>query len=187
MNSPWSQETYLKAYLFAARAHAGQTVPGTALPYIIHPALVAMEVLAALAVEPHRDGDLAVRCALLHDTIEDTPVTVKELAAAFGPAVAQGVLALTRDNTIGTEPAGKEAIKRLQMADSLDRIQNQPREVAMVKMADRITNLQPPPPDWDTEKIETYHREAGLILQTLKDASGFLARRLEEKIAGYLT
>jgi (p)ppGpp synthase/HD superfamily hydrolase len=46
MNQIWSQEKYLAAWLFAAEAHGAQTVPGTALPYVVHVGAVAMEVTA---------------------------------------------------------------------------------------------------------------------------------------------
>lgn len=74
MNFSWSQDVYTKAYCFAAEAHDGQLFSGTALPYIMHVSFVSMEVMAALAHEPERDGDLAVQCALLHDVIEDLNV-----------------------------------------------------------------------------------------------------------------
>jgi (p)ppGpp synthase/HD superfamily hydrolase len=70
LNVNWSQEVYTSAYRFAAEAHHGQLFPGTKLPYIMHVSFVSMEVLAALAQEPTRDGNLAVQCALLHDVIE---------------------------------------------------------------------------------------------------------------------
>jgi len=41
--SHWSQDTYIKAYRFAAEAHNGQLVPGTTLPYLMHISMVAME------------------------------------------------------------------------------------------------------------------------------------------------
>ncbi len=69
MPSLWSQDLYAEAYLFAARAHRSQNVPGTDLPYIVHLNLVTAEVMAALAATDGLDGDLAVCCALLHDTI----------------------------------------------------------------------------------------------------------------------
>jgi guanosine-3',5'-bis(diphosphate) 3'-pyrophosphohydrolase len=185
MSSPWSQESYLKAYWFATQAHTGQRYPGTDLPYSMHFSFVAMEIIAALSAEPCLDGDLAVQCALLHDTLEDTSVTHEHLADTFGPAVADGVQALTKDISVGADLDEKDVGKRLQMKDSLERIQKQPREIWMVKMADRITNLQPPPASWSDEKIENYRREADLILKTLKNASKFLSNRLEEKIAGY--
>ena len=61
MPSKWAQDKYIKAYRFAAEAHNGQLVPGTTLPYIVHISLVAMEITAALAVEPVDNPDLAIR------------------------------------------------------------------------------------------------------------------------------
>ena len=58
-------------------------------------------------------------------------------------------------------------------------------EVWAVKLADRITNLQPPPPHWDNDRKISYREEAGLILSELKDGNEFLAKRLEEKIEEY--
>jgi (p)ppGpp synthase/HD superfamily hydrolase len=55
----------------------------------------------------------------------------------------------------------------------------------MVKLADRISNLQPPPPHWTREKISRYWDEAIEIHTTLKDASPFLSQRLLEKIENY--
>ncbi len=50
----WTPEGYLEALRFAAEAHAGQTVPGTNLPYLLHVTSVAMEVIAALRTEAGR-------------------------------------------------------------------------------------------------------------------------------------
>jgi (p)ppGpp synthase/HD superfamily hydrolase len=118
---------------------------------------------------------LAVQCALLHDVIEDTEVTYQHVVDTFGSAVADGVLALSKD---------KNLEKMAQMEDSLRRIRQQPLEVWMVKLADRITNLQLPFPSyWDKEKIATYRREAITIHKALKDASPYLAHRLQMMIS----
>ncbi len=175
----WTPELYQRAIRFAAIAHDGQQLPGTDLPYLVHLANVAMEVCRALAASPGRyDGDLAVACALLHDTLEDTAVTREELQAEFGPSVAQGVAALTKDknNMVG---------KAAQMADSLDRIQQQAPEITLVKLADRITNLQKPPHYWNCEKRRAYRQEAEMILERLGTVDDFLRGRLEEKIEAY--
>jgi len=172
----WSQESYIKAYRFAADAHRGQLVPGTDLPYLMHLSFVSMEVIAALHRERDRDGNLAVQCALLHDVIEDTPTTFHSVADRFGEAVAAGVLALSKDQSLA---------KPLQLADSLRRIRQQPREIWMVKLADRISNLQPPPSYWTTEKMRGYQAEAEEILGALAEASDWLASRLQEKITAY--
>jgi (p)ppGpp synthase/HD superfamily hydrolase len=139
--------------------------------------MVAMEVIAALAHEEGLDGDMAVSCALLHDVIEDAGITYEKLAAEFGPDVADGVLALSKNNI----PKSMQE----KMADSLARIKEQPREIWMVKLADRITNLQPPPEHWDAEKVERYRAEGKLILNELGDASPFLSKRLDGKLRVY--
>lgn len=174
--NPWSQEVYLKAYQFAARAHNGQTVPGTDLPYIMHVTFVCMEVIAAFRQEVGHDENLAIQCALLHDVIEDTAITHAQVQAEFGDAVAVGVLALTKDEALP---------KAQQITDSLRRIKQLGPEIWMVKLADRITNLQRPRPGWTKEKIEQYRADAEEILETLGEASAVLATRLREKIAAY--
>ncbi len=55
----------------------------------------------------------------------------------------------------------------------------------MVKLADRITNLQPPPGHWDAEKIERYREEGKEILQELGKGCSYLAERLKQKILKY--
>lgn len=174
----WTEDHVITAWNFAAEAHIGQIVPGSRRAYINHVGSVAMEVMAAIA---RRDDvsrpDLAIQCALLHDVVEDTPVTLERIATKFGKDVANGVAALTKDESLATKDA--------QMRDSLARIRQQPHEVWMVKLADRITNLQPPPADWGQEKISRYRQEAQLIYDELHVSCPVLAPRLAAKIAAY--
>ncbi len=172
----WSQEEYIRAYHFVAKAHRGQVYSGTGLPYLIHLSLVSMEIIATLAVEEVNHPDLAVQCALLHDVLEDTEVSVQKLKEEFGAEVTDGVEALTQKN-------GGEKLERLR--DSLKRIKEQPREIWMVKLADRISNLQPPPFGWDQTKIKTSWESSTEIYETLKDSSPYLGKRLLQKIDNY--
>jgi (p)ppGpp synthase/HD superfamily hydrolase len=176
MTSNWNRELYIKACRFAAQAHQGQLVPGSDLPYLLHLNLVSMEIIAALIAEPGHGGDLAVQCALLHDTIEDTDTTYEQIAAIFGIRVADGVAALSKNPALD---------KSTRLSDSLKRIKSQPIEIWMVKLADRITNLQPPPRHWTQEKISQYRQEAINIHAQLQTASPFLAMRLAGKIQNY--
>lgn len=172
----WSPDLYLQAVTFAARAHLGQKLPGGELPYLTHVVSVAAEVMQALAREPLAEPDLAVACALLHDTIEDCGVDESTLAAEFGRPVADGVRALSKDPGLAKPQA---------MADSLQRIQQQPREVWIVKLADRINNLKDPPHYWTPAKIAAYAAEARVIADALGTASPYLLARLHAKIAAY--
>jgi len=187
MSTNWSQDLYIQAYRFAAQAHweKHQRVPGTRIPYLMHFSLVAMEIMAALAVESGLDGDLSVQCALLHDTLEDTDTIYEDLVNHFGAKVADGVAALTKDESIGADAKEKGQRKDLQIADSLKRIKKQPREIWMVKLADRITNLQPPPHNWTQDKVRRYKQEAIEIHEWLREGSPFLADRLKGKIDVY--
>ncbi|MCP4132386.1 MAG: bifunctional (p)ppGpp synthetase/guanosine-3',5'-bis(diphosphate) 3'-pyrophosphohydrolase [bacterium] len=172
----WSQERYINALYVAAKAHKNQKMPGSDIPYLVHINLVCMEVIAALQMETEKDGNLAMECAILHDTIEDTEVTWHELVSTFGKETADGVLALTKD---------EELSRPEQMKESLRRIRENPKEIWMVKMGDRISNLLKPPAYWNSEKIIQYREEAILIYETLKKGSPFLAGRLQGKIEQY--
>lgn len=174
----WSQDKYIKALRYASEAHNGQKFPGTDLPYLLHISLVSMEVMTAISIDQNkRDGDLAIQCALLHDVIEDAGKSYDEIKTLFGKDVADGVDALSKRKSFET--------KAESMADSLSRIKEQPKEIWMVKMADRISNLLPPPPDWSDDKISSYKAEAIEIYDALKEGSDYLANRLKQKIERY--
>jgi (p)ppGpp synthase/HD superfamily hydrolase len=176
MSSTFSRDLYMRAWHFASARHVAQKVPSSDLPYITHVGAVAMEVLATLALESFAEPDLAVACALLHDTVEDTETTREDREKEFGTAVAAGVVALSKDDALPKEE---------RMADSLRRILLQPREVWLVKLADRTVNMEPAPAHWPSEKRRTYQRQATEILETLGAASPSLAARLRDKIARY--
>ena len=162
-----------QAWMFAARKHHGQTYPGTDLPYLVHIGSVLLALLPALTEHsgtPGFDSELALCCALLHDTVEDTDTGLGELQEIFGDAVAAGVSALTKNKAIPSRKA---------MSESLSRIQTLPQEVWMVKLADRIANLGVPPAHWSKEKCLSYAHEA----QTILDALGGASRQLSDTLA----
>ena len=174
----WDQDSYLKAWNYASTIHLGQTIPGSDISYINHLGLVSMEAMAAIANNHNIEKpNLLILCALLHDSIEDTQTTFDDIKNEFGLEVANGVLALSKNETLPT--------KKEQIDDSIRRIKLQPKEVWMVKLCDRITNLQPPPKHWDTDKMRRYRDEARCILKQLGEANQFLAQRLAAKIKGY--
>lgn len=172
----WSPDAYNSAIDFAATAHGDQMVPGKSYSYVVHLANVAMEVMTAIANSRSRDSNLAILCALLHDTLEDTRADPWQIEKAFGEPVRRGVQALTKNEDLPEED---------RMIDSLTRVLEQPPEVGMVKMADRITNLQKPPDHWNIHKIRAYLKEAKLIHRRLGHLDGTLSKRLEDRIRGY--
>ena len=142
----------------------------------MHLSFVSMEILVAHEQHPLNHPHLAIQCALLHDTLEDTPISREIILAEFGPDVVKGVEALTKNETLP---------KADRMLDSLRRIQECPPEIGMVKLADRISNLQPPPAYWTQEKCRRYQKEAYLILDYLGSTHPYLKWRLEQQIQSY--
>jgi guanosine-3',5'-bis(diphosphate) 3'-pyrophosphohydrolase len=175
-------ENYEKAHEFARACHRGQTygspIKSQRISYIVHIEGVFAEVEQILAQpdQPPLDRDLALTCALLHDTLEDSDATPELIAAEFGQAVANGVLALTKD---------KNLKKFEQMPESLGRIRLQSPEIAIVKIADRICSLAHPPHFWSRAKIASYQEEAVEIHAALAAKNPIAGRRLVVAILRY--
>jgi len=178
-NELFSMKNYKDTLAFALKAHKNQETP-EGLPYSFHIVSVATEIINALHVEgiSYEDANIAISCALLHDVNEDTDVVVDEkLDIQNIQTVMAGVMALTKNETLKS--------KKDQMNDSLNRLLKQAHCVQMVKLADRITNLAPPPVFWNKAKRESYRNEAIMILNALYKSSNFLAKKLKEKIQNY--
>ena len=170
------QDAYISALRYASLKHQGQNVPGTVFPYIVHVANVAMEVLVAISEDSELDAEFAITLALLHDTLEDTKVTYDEIKRLFGERVAEGVLALTKFSSLEKENRIKDSIERIKLLE---------KEVGVVKLADRITNLDAPAADWEKDKRERYQQDSQLILGELAFTNAYLANRLRQKISQY--
>ncbi len=168
-------DSYNQAWLFAAGAHAGQTLTASTLPYAVHLAMVANEVMAADRQAPIERLAETVQIALLHDVLEDTPVAFGELQTRFGEFVAEGAQRLSK-----VVEGGK-----LPLETYLQRLATGAPQYAIVKLCDRITNLQPPPSSWARSKIAEYHGESQRILAVLGHVHGPSAERLRAKIDHY--
>lgn len=176
----FSVEEFKEHLAFALKAHGEQKTPH-GLPYSMHLLSVAGEVINAITCEPlsYDENNVAIACALLHDVNEDTTTVITKHSALAGnvEVIAKGVAALTKDKTLPSKEA--------QMRDSLERLKQRQNCVAMVKLADRITNLGVPPKHWDDEKKRKYRDEAKLILSELGYAHSYLATKLQVKIEVY--
>ena len=96
-----------KALAFAAEAHGsiGQVRKYSGEPYINHP----IEVMGIVQTAAHH-SEVMLAAALLHDTIEDTPVTRDDVERAFGTEVATMVMELTDQCHEGNRAARKAAV-----------------------------------------------------------------------------
>ena len=151
----------LEALEFAAAAHAGQRRKDGRTPYIVHPVGVFRHLVADLGVE---DADLGCT-ALLHDVVEDSGVTVPEVARRFGPRVARYVAALTVPPELhGERVPGEAKTRRL-----LDDVGSMPWEAVLVKLCDRWDNLEDVPnAPWDRAKRRYYANQTQRILRALR-------------------
>ncbi|WP_222263634.1 RelA/SpoT family protein [Modestobacter marinus] len=148
-----------RAYDVAEEAHAAQKRK-SGDPYITHPLAVAT-VLAGLGMDT-----TTLVAALLHDTVEDTGVTLDAIRADFGPEVAHLVDGVTKIDKVKLGDAAQaETIRKMIVAMSRD-----PR-VLVIKLADRLHNMRTlrflPP-----EKQEKKARETLEILAPLAHRLG---------------
>jgi GTP pyrophosphokinase len=125
-------EIVRKAYEFSEKAHAGQ-IRRSGEPYISHP-------LGVAAILAHLKLDLpTVMTGLLHDTVEDTHVTLEEIERNFGPTVAKltdGVTKISRMKFRNTHEKQGENIRKMIVAMGKD------VRVVLVKLADRLHNMR---------------------------------------------
>src|SRR3954454_11389636 len=121
-----------RAWEVGATAHVGQ-IRKSGEPYITHPVAVA-QVLAELGLDVE-----TLIAAILHDTIEDTPLTQAEITAEFGESVAElvdGVTKLDKLHFRDRQEAAAESFRKMLLAMSRD------LRVIMIKLADRLHNMR---------------------------------------------
>ncbi len=123
-------ERVVDAFAFAARAHAGQVRKGSDVPYVTH-----VMAVAAIVGESGGDED-AVIAALLHDVVEDQPVTVAEIEQRFGRAVADIVEACS-DATTRPKPPWRERKERY-----VAHLRTASPSVRLVSAADKLHNAR---------------------------------------------
>ncbi|MCQ2277159.1 MAG: HD domain-containing protein [Bacteroidales bacterium] len=121
-----------RALKFAIDAHANTERRGKGFPYIVHP-MEAVEIVASITP----DQEL-LAAAALHDTVEDTNVTVEQIRQEFGDRVARIVKAES-DNQHGV-PAGSTWKERKIAA--LDVLRNASQEVKIVALGDKLSNMR---------------------------------------------
>ncbi len=121
-----------KAYLFSKKAHEGQ-FRRSGEPYISHPVGVS-EILAELKLDLP-----TIMTGLLHDTVEDTEVTLEDIEHNFGPVVAElvdGVTKITQLSFRNTHEKQSENVRKMIVAMGKD------VRVILVKLADRLHNMR---------------------------------------------
>jgi len=121
-----------KAYDYSLKHHEGQT-RASGEPYLVHPLEVAL-VLAEMKMDP-----IAVAAGLLHDSVEDTSVTIQDIRQEFGEQVAhivEGVTKISKIDFATREEQQAENLRKMMLA-MVDDIR-----VVLIKLADRLHNMR---------------------------------------------
>ncbi len=129
---PGDKALIRRAFEMAAEAHSSMRRK-SGEPYILHPIAVAK-----ICVEEIGLGVRSTMCALLHDTIEDTDVTLNDIEKDFGPEISKIVDGLTKISNVIDTTASKQAenFKKILLT-----LTDDPR-VILIKLADRLNNMR---------------------------------------------
>jgi myo-inositol-1(or 4)-monophosphatase len=126
-----------RAIIFAVKAHHDTERRGKGFPYIVHP-MEAVEIVSTITP----DQEL-LAAAALHDTIEDTDVTVEQIRAEFGDRIAELVHAES-DQINGELFDGKneEETWHARKQAAIDRLAAAPHDAKIVAMGDKLSNMR---------------------------------------------
>src|SRR5213080_1888393 len=117
-----------KALMMASQAHKNQYRKKTKIPYITHPVAVGMILMKA------GYGEDLVAAGILHDTVEDTPLTLADIEESFGPKIVKIVEGCSEpDKSLPWEERKKHTIEFLKTA---------PLETRAVVCADKLHNIR---------------------------------------------
>ncbi len=155
------EDTLNRAYVFAMKAHGSQ-IRASGDPYFSHPLEVA-GILSEFKVD-----SASIITALLHDTIEDTETTLKEIKKHFGKEIARlvdGVTKLTRIEFQSDQAKQAENFRKFVLAMSED------IRVLLVKLADRLHNMR------TLQHIENIDKRRRIAVETM-DIYAPLAERI---------
>lgn len=177
-NKPLDTQLLDRAIVFAVRAHAGTERRGKGFPYIVHP-LEAVEIVATMTA----DQEL-LAAAALHDTVEDTDVTVEQLRAEFGERIAALVAS---ESDIVVEGASEEQSWHARKQAAIDRLARASHDAKIVALGDKLSNMRAIARDYatqgdklwnlfhakDPKDHEWHYRGLADALRELKDTFAF--------------
>ena len=132
-NHPLDTTLVDAAIRFAVDAHAGTERRGKGFPYVIH-VLEAMSIVATMTSDPE-----LLAAAALHDTVEDTDVTLDRIREVFGARVASLV---ETETDIQLSEDGRQKSWRERKQAAIDRLAATSREAKMVALGDKLSNMR---------------------------------------------
>lgn len=139
-NQPLDTNLLDRAVIFAVKAHSGTERRGKGFPYIVH-LMEAVEIVATITP----DQEL-LAAAMLHDTVEDTDVTVADLRREFGDRIAMIVEA---ESDVHREGESDEESWHRRKQEAIDRLAAAPIEAKIVAIGDKLSNMRAIARDYD--------------------------------------
>jgi myo-inositol-1(or 4)-monophosphatase len=132
-NNPLDTSLLDRAIIFAVNAHAGTERRGKGFPYIVHP-MEAVEIVATMT----SDQEL-LAAAALHDTVEDTDVTVDRLREEFGDRIAS--LVASESDTF-QEGVSEEDSWHDRKRAAINRLASASHDAKIVALGDKLSNMR---------------------------------------------
>lgn len=175
MNNPLNTGLFDRATLFATQAHSGTERRSKGYPYIIH-CMEAASIVATITNDPEM-----LAAAILHDTVEDTEVTIDQIRSEFGDRVADLV-------AHETAPLPDDAPWRTRKEAQLAQLASAPYDSKVVAMGDKLSNMRALAADYKAigdklwkrfhapngkEDIAWYYRSLADALSELKGTAAF--------------
>ena len=132
-NQPLDTSLFDRAVTFAVKVHSGTERRGKGFPYIVH-LMEAVEIVATITP----DQEL-LSAAMLHDTVEDTPITVEDLRREFGDRIA-GIVEAESD--VHNEGESEHESWHRRKQEAIDRLTAAPLEAKIVALGDKLSNMR---------------------------------------------
>ena len=177
-NNPLNTQLLDHAIVFAVHAHSGTERRGKGFPYIIHP-MEAMEIVATMTT----DQEL-LAAAALHDSVEDTDVTIEDIRTEFGDRIASLV---AQESEERPEGLSEEESWHDRKQAAIDRLAKASRDVKIVALGDKLSNIRAISRDYaeigdalwqrfhakDPKDHEWHYRGLADSLRELQDTAAF--------------
>ncbi len=177
-NAPIDTSLLDRAIIFAVKAHAGTERRGKGFPYIVHP-MEAVEIVATIT--PNQE---LLAAAALHDTVEDTDVTIEQIRAEFGERIASLV---TSETDVVCEGRSESDSWHDRKQTAIDRLAKVSREAKIVALGDKLSNMRAIARDYavqgdalwnlfhvnDPKEHEWHYRGLADALRELQDTFAF--------------
>ena len=177
-NNPLNTELLDRAIIFAVKAHTGTERRGKGFPYIIHP-MEAMEIVATMTTNQE-----LLAAAALHDTVEDTDVTIEDIRSEFGDKIASLVAQESEERPEGM--SDEESWHGRKQA-AIDRLAKASRDAKIVALGDKLSNIRAIARDYaemgdalwerfhskDPKDHEWHYRGLADSLRELQDTAAF--------------